>query len=155
MVCNPDPSQDKASIPPAAEIAACCQLTAESLFWNFTQLNKTALPKNSPTSNYWSMWAYKGLASLPQFRITLKVPLTPNLCAFSQSSIAAASQLNFSSAKPGFPHFLIDVVPESLLQQISCTQVSISKSVSQGTKLKTPQTLAQYLVHNRLSITIW
>lgn len=28
-------SQDKASIPPAAMIAACCQVTAKSLFWSF------------------------------------------------------------------------------------------------------------------------
>lgn len=90
---------------PAAGIAACCQVTAESLFWNFTLLNKAALPKNSPTSNNWSMWAYKGLASLPQFRIALKDPLTSNLCAIRQSSIAncITAQLLFVGPSPASP----------------------------------------------------
>ena len=75
-------SQDKASVLPAAMIAACWQVTAKSLFWNYPQLNKATLPKHS--SNDWPMRAYKGLASLSPFRITLKFLLTPNLCAFIQ-----------------------------------------------------------------------
>ena len=51
---------------------------SKSLFWNFPQLNKATLPKHS--SNDWPMRAYKGLASLPACRITLKFLLTPNLC---------------------------------------------------------------------------
>lgn len=39
--------------------------------------------------------------------------------------------------------------------QISCIQVSISKSVAQRTKLKDTQTLVQCLVHSRYSINTW
>ena len=110
-------SQVKASIPPAAIIAACYQVTAKSLFWNFPQLNKATLPKHS--SNNWPMWAHKGLASLPQFRITLKFLLTPSLCASIQvlscslhhSSTLLPSPASPTSSKILFPRALSNKSP--------------------------------------------
>lgn len=157
-VHHSDSSQDKAFIPLASEIAVCCQLTAESLFWNCTQLNRAPWPStlklSSPNK---SVWSYEAPASLPQFRITLKASPGPNIYAFRQDLIwkcITAQILLNSFAHPCFPHFLTDVVPESPPTNVLHTSLHL-KSVSQRTKFNTPQILAQYLVHSRYSSNIY
>ena len=147
-------SQDKASIPPAAEIATCYQVTTKSLSWNFPQLSKATLPKHS--SSDWPVWAYKGLASLPQFRRTLKFLLTPSLCAFIQ---VLSCWLHHSST-PLLPSLASPTSSKILFLRALFNKSPVHKSPSptlfpREAILRFPHTLDQYLVHNRHSINIW
>lgn len=109
-----DSSQDKASIPPAAEIAARCQAPAKSLFWNFPQLSK----------DFGSSIFIQRLTSVsiqrPGFTASVQenlLLLTLNLCAISKSLVAdcITAQLLFCQAwLPPLPQRYCSWEPSSM-----------------------------------------
>lgn len=107
VVCHPDPTQDKAPGSLASGIATCCELTAEPLFWNCTQLNKAACPsiRPHPTTGHCGC-----PASLPQFRITLKSLLAPSLYAISQVLICNCITAQILSSSPAYLCFRYSLI---------------------------------------------